>query len=71
MTPGHMTVVILVTMMITAEEPVVVVDVTMTIVVGTMIIPEIMTEATGTVIAVVTVEIGMMTDDTSAPAVVK
>ena len=52
-------------------ELVVAVDVTTTIAVGTMIVLEIMTKETVTVIAVVTVRIGMMTDGTSAPAVVK
>ena len=62
MTPGHMTVAILATMM-TAE--VAAVDATMTID-GTMTVPEIMTEETviATVTAVVMAGIGMTTGDT-------
>ena len=51
MTPGHMTVVILMAMM-TTTELVVMVDTTMTIAAKTMIIPEIMTEETVSMIMV-------------------
>jgi hypothetical protein len=73
MTLGHMTVVILATMM--TAEVAAAADVTTTIVVAdeTMIAPEIMSEETVSVSAVVMVEIGMMTGGIrwSAPATAK